>query len=57
MRYTVEIIETLSIEVETNAETQDEAILEVMDKYYKQEIVLSANDFVDVSFKVWTDKQ
>jgi len=53
MKYSVEIIETLSRVVSVEAVNQDEAINAVVKLYKNGEVVLSADDFVDVDFKAF----
>lgn len=50
--YFVTVIETLKKRVEVNAESEDEAIDKVEEAYKKCDIVLDADDFTDVKFKV-----
>ncbi|MBQ2886266.1 MAG: DpnD/PcfM family protein [Alphaproteobacteria bacterium] len=48
--YEVEVKEVLSRIETIHAETFEDAIDKVMDKYHAQEIVLDAEDFVGVDF-------
>lgn len=51
-KYKIIITETLKKELEIEAESKDKALEFVKEKYRDEEIVLSADDFVDVDFKV-----
>lgn len=51
-KYNVEIEETLSRIVEVEAENEDEAYMKVKNMYKKCEIVLIAEDFLDVEISV-----
>ena len=50
--YQVKIEEKLSTLIIVEAETQEEAIEKVKDMYNDCEVVLSADDFMEVSFKI-----
>lgn len=52
MQYKVEIIETLSRTEDVDAESKDDAISIVMNRHSDEGIVLDAEDFVDVKFKI-----
>ena len=54
MEYLVEIKETLSKQLNVEADTADEAIRQVRKLYHNSEIVLTADDFVD--YKIDTIK-
>ena len=47
MDYLIEIKEVLSRQVKVNANSEEEAILQVKKQYLDSKIVLDANDFVD----------
>lgn len=50
--FNISITEVLKTTVETQAETLEEAIQNVKDRYRNQEIILTADDFTgDVTFK------
>lgn len=50
--YDISITEALKTTVETQAETLEEAIQNVEDRYHNQEIILTADDFTgDVTFE------
>lgn len=51
-KYKVEIEETLNRIVEVDAENEDEAYMKVKEMYKNCEIVLMAEDFLDVDFSV-----
>jgi hypothetical protein len=51
-KYKVEIEETLNRVVEVDAENEDEAYMKVKEMYKNCEIVLMAEDFVDVEISV-----
>lgn len=48
--YKIEVKETLSRIIEIEAHSEEEAFSKVEDLYKKQEIVLSAEDFVETEF-------
>ena len=52
MIYSVAITETLSRTITVEAITKDDAVEEVMQKYKAGEIVLDADDFAEVFFRV-----
>jgi hypothetical protein len=52
MKYKVEIKETLARIIEIEAENEDEAYMKVKEQYKKCEIVLTAEDFIDVEISV-----
>lgn len=49
-KYKVEVVETLVRVVEVEAAGEDEALAKVHDAYKHEEIVLDADDFLDVEF-------
>ena len=49
---TVEITETLQRQVKVRAADPSEAIAKVEDKYYNQDIVLDASDYIDTDFNI-----
>jgi hypothetical protein len=49
--FTVYIAETLSRAITLEAEDEFEAFDKVIEQYYNSEIILDADDFVDVEFK------
>ncbi len=54
--YTIEIIETLSKLVVVKADSKEQAIETVREKYYESEIVLDSEDFFETEFqthKIW----
>ena len=51
-KYKVEIEEILNRIVEVEAENEDEAYMKVKEQYKKCEIVLTAENFVDVDISV-----
>lgn len=54
--YTIEIIETLSKLVVVKADSKEQAIDIVREKYYESEIVLDEEDFYETEFtihKIW----
>lgn len=51
-KYNVEIEETLARIIEIEAENEDEAYMKVKKLYKKCEIVLTAEDFIDVEISV-----
>lgn len=54
MKYIIQVSELLASRLEIKAETSEEAIQKVKDKYYDGDIVLEADDYVDgsVQFEV-----
>lgn len=53
MKYTVEIIEILQgIELDVIAESKEEAIQLVKEKYFDQQIVLDSEDYVETRFEI-----
>lgn len=48
--FKIEVKETLSKIIEIEAISKEEALLKIEDLYYKQEIVLDADDFVEAEF-------
>ena len=55
MKYKVEITETLQRTVEVEAKDEDEAYQIVNDMYRNEEIVLSADDYIDTKIEVLSD--
>ena len=51
MVYKIEIIETLSKTVEIEAETREQALKEVIQKYKNEEIILGENNFIGVEIE------
>ena len=51
MKYKVEITETLQMNVEVEADSLEEAERIVIDKWYKGDYILDADNFVDVDFE------
>lgn len=49
MKYIIQVSELLASRLEIEAETSEEAIQKVKDKYYDSDIVLEADDYVDSS--------
>lgn len=52
MKYRVCITETLEEVVEVDAESSDEAVRKVHESYSNCDIILDANNFVDVEFSI-----
>lgn len=54
MEYIIQIIELLSHQITIEAETAEEAKQKIQDSYYNDDIVLTADDYVDgsVQFEV-----
>ena len=57
MKYKVEVVETLSLTVEVEAESYQDAEYLVRTKYSEQEVVLGADEFIDVEFNGVPDTQ
>lgn len=57
MKYIVEISETLQRKVEVEADNPADAIQKIKDKYYNNEIVLNADDYVDESVSFYVVKE
>ena len=53
--YAVEITETLSRVITVEAESEDKALVTVINMYYSEEIVLDASDHVDTDFNIYED--
>lgn len=51
MVYKIEIVETLSKTVEIEAETREQALKEVKQKYKNEEVVLGESNFIGVEFE------
>lgn len=51
-KYVVSIYETLVKDIEIEAEDYSDAIKKVKEKYNNEEIVLSADDYLDTKFNV-----
>lgn len=49
-KYKITITETLSREVEVNADSEQEAIQKVSDDYRAEKYVLSSEDYMDTDF-------
>lgn len=54
MKYIIQVSELLATRLEIEAETSEEAIQKVKDKYYDSDIILEADDYADgsVQFEV-----
>lgn len=54
MKYIIQVSEILANRLEIEAETSEEAVQKIKDKYYDGDIVLEADDYVDgsVQFEV-----
>ena len=57
MKYHFEIIETLSRTVEIEAESPQEAYTKGRNLYRECEIILDADDFIDVEFKILEEEE
>jgi hypothetical protein len=55
MKYQVEIIETLATVIEVEAATDDDAYRMVKKAYRNSSIILTADNFIGVEFKVCGD--
>ena len=51
-KYRVEITETLSRTIETDAESEDAAVEQVSQMYQKCDIILDASDYVETKISV-----
>ena len=54
--FVIEITETLQKRVRVSAETREEALEKVREKYRDEEIVLYPEDWVDTSYEVIKEK-
>lgn len=54
--YEIEIVETLQRVVKVKADSYDEALDIVTEKYKNEEIILDENDFVGADFSEYKDK-
>jgi hypothetical protein len=52
MKYRVKIVEKLAMSVEVEASSAEEAIKQVTEKYYNEEIVVESSTGADVEFFV-----
>ena len=52
-KFQVEVTETLQRIVEVMAYTEEDAIIQVTQKYREEEIVLDSNDFIDFNIGIW----
>lgn len=50
-KYKVEITETLQKIIEIEADSKTDALYKVKEMYRDEEVILDANDFVDLDFK------
>ena len=50
MKYKVEIVEKLTMSVETEASSAEEALEQVAKRYWKEEIIVESNKGSDVEF-------
>lgn len=55
MKYNVLITETLTKSCLIDAESEEEALKLIEEAYYKDDIRLDANDFLDVEFEIKTE--
>ena len=55
MIYKIEIIETLSRIIEVEAESVADAIDEIEDRYYAEDIVLDSDDYCGTEFKEYEE--
>jgi hypothetical protein len=53
MKYKVEIIEKLSMSVEVEASSAEEAFKRVSEKYWNEQIVVESSDGPDVEFQIF----
>lgn len=51
-KYTVEITETLQKQIEVKANSKEEALIIVKNKYRKGEEILTETDYIDTEFDV-----
>jgi len=54
MKYKVEVKETLARLIDVEAENEEGAIRKVREQYKNEKIVLSAEDFIDTEFNIYT---
>ena len=52
MKYIIEITETLQRQIEVEAQNESEAIKLIKEKYKKEEIILSEQDFINYEIDV-----
>ncbi len=55
MKYKVEITEYLQKTIEVDADNESDALSIVKDMYNNEEVVLSADDFIDKDFNIIED--
>lgn len=56
-KFDVEVVETLSRVVETEAKDYNEAVLKVADKYHNEDIVLDYNDLEKTDYKAYPSRE
>lgn len=56
-KFNVEVVETLSRVVETEAKDYNEAVLKVADKYHNEDIVLDYNDLEKTNYKAYPSEE
>lgn len=56
-KFNVEVVETLSRVVETEAKDYNEAVLKVADKYHNEDIVLDYNDLEKTDYKAYPSRE
>ena len=56
-KFNVEVVETLSRVVETEAKDYNEAVLNVADKYHNEDIVLDYNDLEKTDYKAYPSRE
>ena len=55
MKYRIEVTEHISAIFETEADTQEQALDIIKEKYFDEEITVESEDGLDVSFRVLTE--
>ena len=52
MKFRIEIAETLSRAIDIEADSEEEALQKVRDRYNAEIIILNSEDFLDVEFQM-----
>jgi hypothetical protein len=55
-KYTIQIVETLAMDITVLANNEQEALRKAKKAYYKEAIILDSSNFVDVEFAIVENK-
>ncbi len=50
--FKIEITETLQMQIEVKADSEEDAILNIRNQYYKSDIVLDESNYIDTQFDI-----